>query len=449
MPDDTPPRPPLGQDGAPAGLKQAIAEQFSLQAAIGGPRGLAALFLEVVIPACAFTPTLRSLFFSLFQRNSGFVTTQTTILNATAGENHSHLTAIAASLALIAYAVTLLYLTGRLLYRLHRTRSLRQTSQPVTLTGEPLSIWQRCARIFAVHDAQLTTSAAISGPSTIGIRRRIVLLPPSVLADLPHEDLTAALAHEFAHMRRRDFAKNLLYELIALPIAWHPLLWLTRNRITETREMVCDELAAHATNGTTRYAHSLLRLAASFPRPTRAATPHTIGILDANILERRVMKLTRNHSISAASRRAAIFAAVALGIATCASAMSLRLEVPVNAILSTHAAAPAHPLIASGAQQPHGPIRISGGVAAGQIISKVNPVYPAEAKEQRIQGAVVLRAIIDENGAVQELTFVSGPPELQKSAIDAVKQWVYKPYLLNGNPTPVDTTITVNFSLTN
>ena len=161
------------------------------------------------------------------------------------------------------------------------------------------------------------------------------------------------------------------------------------------------------------------------------------------------MKLTRNHSISAASRRAAIVAAVALGIATCASAMSLRLEVPVNAILPAHAAAPAHELIASGAQQPHGPIRISGGVAAGQIISKVNPVYPAEAKEQRIQGAVVLRAIIDENGAVQELTFVSGPPELQKSAIDAVKQWVYKPYLLNGNPTPVDTTITVNFSLTN
>src|SRR6201996_9356917 len=81
---------------------------------------VAALLLEVVIPACAFTPTLRSLFFSLFQRNSGFVTTQTTILNATAGENHSHLTAIAASLALLAYAVTLLYLTGRLLYRLHR-----------------------------------------------------------------------------------------------------------------------------------------------------------------------------------------------------------------------------------------------------------------------------------------------------------------------------------------
>ena len=171
---------------------------------------VAALMLEVVLPACAFTPTLRSLLLSLFHSRSGFVTTQTTILNATVAENHSRLTAIAATLALLVYAIALLFVTGRLLYCLHRTCALRQTSQPVTLTGEPLFIWQRCTRIFAVHDAQLTTSAAISGPSTIGIRRRILLLPPPVLADLPHEDLTAALAHEFAHMRRRDFAKNLL-----------------------------------------------------------------------------------------------------------------------------------------------------------------------------------------------------------------------------------------------
>jgi len=86
---------------------------------------------------------------------------------------------------------------------------------------------------------------------------------------------------------------------------------------------------------------------------------------------------------------------------------------------------------------------------AGQIVSKVDPVYPQEAKARGIQGAVVLHAIIDAEGAVQELTVVSGPPELQKSAIDAVKQWVYKPFLLNGDPTTVDTTITVNFSLAN
>jgi TonB family protein len=86
---------------------------------------------------------------------------------------------------------------------------------------------------------------------------------------------------------------------------------------------------------------------------------------------------------------------------------------------------------------------------AGQIVTRVNPVYPQEAKEKGIQGAVVLHAIIGTDGTVQELTVISGPPELQASAIEAVKQWVYKPYLLNGDPKEVETTITVNFSLDN
>jgi TonB family protein len=413
---------------------------------------VAALLLEATLPACAFAPALRGLFLSLLQRDSGRITTQTTILNATAVDSTSHLAATIASAVFIAYIATLLYLTARLLYRLHRTRTLCN-AQPITLTGEALTVWQRCTRVFSVHDAHLATSAEIAGPSTIGIRRRIVLLPPTLLTNLSHEDLAAALAHEFAHMRRRDFAKNLLYQLIALPIAFHPLLWLTRLRIAESREMVCDELAARATQGTTRYAHSLLRLAATFSRPTPAATLHTIGILDANILERRVMTLNRKRPIAVTSRRIATAAVVLLGTATCATAMSLRLEIPGQAIIRTRTVLPAHaiiaPPIAPAAQQPNGPIRISGGVAAGQIISKVNPVYPPEAKEKGIQGTVVLHAIIGKDGTVQQLAVISGPPVLADSAIDAVKQWVYKPYLLNGDPTEVDTTITVNFSLEN
>ena len=331
---------------------------------------VAALLLETTLPACAFAPSLRSIFLSLMHTRSGHVTTQTTILNVTAVRDHSHLTAITASIVLIAYAATLLFVIGRLLYRLHRTRTLRHTAQLITLDGEPLSIWQRCTRIFAVHNAHVATSAEIAGPSTIGIRRRIVLLPPTLLTSLSHEDLAAALAHEFAHMSRRDFAKNLLYELIALPITWHPVFWFTRLRIAESREMVCDEIAAHATHGTTRYAHSLLRLAASFSRPTPATTLHAIGILDANILERRVMKLARNRS-TAATPAASPPPPSSFSAATCATAMSLRLEIPAPALAITHAAIPAHAILASGAQQPNGPIRVAGGVVAGQIISKL------------------------------------------------------------------------------
>jgi TonB family protein len=83
----------------------------------------------------------------------------------------------------------------------------------------------------------------------------------------------------------------------------------------------------------------------------------------------------------------------------------------------------------------------------GNLIARPDPVYPAEARAAGIQGSVLLRAIISKTGDIEDLKVVSGPKELTESAIDAVKQWKYKPYLLNGEPVEVDTTITVNYML--
>ena len=75
------------------------------------------------------------------------------------------------------------------------------------------------------------------------------------------------------------------------------------------------------------------------------------------------------------------------------------------------------------------------------------PVYPPLARQARIQGNVVLHAIIDKDGKVAQLEVISGHPLLVQSALDAVKQWRYKPTLLNGDPVEVDTTITVTFTM--
>jgi len=91
--------------------------------------------------------------------------------------------------------------------------------------------------------------------------------------------------------------------------------------------------------------------------------------------------------------------------------------------------------------------RVSTAVMQGQILQKVQPVYPQSAKENGIQGTVILHAIIGTDGHVERLEAISGPPELATAALDAVKQWTYKPYLLNGEPTEVDTTVVVNFNL--
>ena len=92
-------------------------------------------------------------------------------------------------------------------------------------------------------------------------------------------------------------------------------------------------------------------------------------------------------------------------------------------------------------------VRVSTGVATGLLIRKVAPTYPQLAKQARIQGQVVLRAEISKDGTIQNLQLISGHPMLAPAAIEAVKQWRYKPYLLNGEPVAVDTEVIVNFSL--
>jgi TonB family protein len=92
--------------------------------------------------------------------------------------------------------------------------------------------------------------------------------------------------------------------------------------------------------------------------------------------------------------------------------------------------------------------RLSGGVIAGAILTKVPPVYPVSAKQNHVSGTVILRAIIGRDGHIYSLRPMSAPDaDLTIAAIAAVRQWTYKPYLLNGFPTSVDTTITVNFNL--
>jgi TonB family protein len=81
-------------------------------------------------------------------------------------------------------------------------------------------------------------------------------------------------------------------------------------------------------------------------------------------------------------------------------------------------------------------------------IVKVPPVYPLEAKAENVQGTVALHALISKLGTIEALQVISGPPMLRAAALDAVKKWKYRPHLVNGEPVEVETTISVNFSLT-
>jgi protein TonB len=99
------------------------------------------------------------------------------------------------------------------------------------------------------------------------------------------------------------------------------------------------------------------------------------------------------------------------------------------------------------APKPPQRIRVGGNVQQANLVRQVKPPYPPLARQARIQGAVILEAVINRQGGVEQLRVISGHPLLVQAAMDAVRQWKYRPTLLNGEPVEVVTTITVNFNL--
>jgi periplasmic protein TonB len=98
-------------------------------------------------------------------------------------------------------------------------------------------------------------------------------------------------------------------------------------------------------------------------------------------------------------------------------------------------------------EKPTQPMKVSQGVMEAALITQVQPVYPSTARMMHLSGDVVLHAIIDKDGSVRQLQALSGNPILVQAALVAVRQWRYRPTMLSGEPTEVDTTITVHFVL--
>jgi protein TonB len=118
----------------------------------------------------------------------------------------------------------------------------------------------------------------------------------------------------------------------------------------------------------------------------------------------------------------------------------------IGGIISSSSNLAAVPTLSKSAAMPQR-VRVSQGVSKGLLVYHIEPPYPVLARQAHVQGTVVLTAFIDKEGMIQNLQLVSGHPLLAPAAIEAVKHWRYKPFLLNGQPVGVETTVTVNFNL--
>lgn len=402
-----------------------------------------ALILEAALPACDFQPGV------VWSRLSGLLSWHHRVTDGSVriilgpavvrGSGMMNLPSIVIGMILSAYLLTILFFALRMLWGIWTTQRMLHGSSPVVLGPEAERSWRRLAGFFSPgkdglqQRVRVAMSPLVSVPVTLGIFRHVLLFPPGLLSELSGEDLEVVLAHELSHVSRKDFVKNLIYGLLSLPVSYHPLLWATRSCIAESRELLCDDMAAESVEGRRNYARSLLRLAAMMSNPAPAGVFHAIGIFDANNFERRIMSLTKKPTPLKGSGR--ILTATACGliaVATCTSALALHLD--ANAPVE-HKAAPTRIKVKEDSLTP---------------VKKVQPVYPQEAKVEgkSLEGDVLLNVVINKAGKVESIRVAKGlRNDYDRSAIDAVRYWEWKPYLLNGQPIEVETQVKVVYSL--
>jgi beta-lactamase regulating signal transducer with metallopeptidase domain len=173
---------------------------------------------------------------------------------------------------------------SRGIYRVHRLRR-------DALLISPGDTGMAGSMIEPPHRVVLLESTAIDDPVTVGVFHPEIILPSKVIPVLDEPDFTAILAHEYAHIRRKDFLVHLLCQLTALPVAWHPGIQYLMSKISQTRELACDDYAAVRLGKRIVYARTLLRLA-SLCLQAPGSKAITLGIFDGDNLEARIMMLT-------------------------------------------------------------------------------------------------------------------------------------------------------------
>lgn len=191
----------------------------------------------------------------------------------------------------IFYALFFIYRLGTLCWSWQRTRILRQSVYEREIPRQMALVAARCRSALRLRNIPLLCSVKTAAPVTLGASQPLIILPETFFSTLQHDTLLSVLGHEMAHVSRRDYALNLIYEILSLPISFHPLVKLIKRQIATTREIACDELVTERLLEPKAYARAIVRMASEMVSP--AGRAFTLGIFDADNLEERIMKLTQ------------------------------------------------------------------------------------------------------------------------------------------------------------
>jgi beta-lactamase regulating signal transducer with metallopeptidase domain len=233
-------------------------------------------------------------------------------------------------------SVSLFYL-GFILYRAVRLyrgwQSLRATlreSGEAQIPPAMRTVVEQCHSLLGVRPVPILLSLEGKGPATLGIHNPVLVLPEWFFSQASEDELSSAVGHELAHIRRYDFLLNLVYELLILPISFHPAATLIKGRIDQTRELACDEIATECLSSRTQYARSLLSIAQSMATNQRrpVTVDYALGLFDTNTLEDRITNvLAKANRLRKTWARASALAASGLLITACLGVSGFSIQI--------------------------------------------------------------------------------------------------------------------------
>src|SRR5215217_5023592 len=234
------------------------------------------------------------------------------------------------------YFAFLLYSIFKLMQAWQTTRTIRRRATEIEPNDSVAEVIRRCELEFGTRAGSGTGSIRVFRsdtlpvPVTTGLFHPVIILPESLLREGNVDLLTSAIAHEFIHVARRDYLLNLIYELLFVPISFHPAAALLRRRVRETRELCCDELVAERILNAEVYARSLVKLAGSAPPLRRLSVTTTVGIADADILEARIMSLLKKPNLHTRWKKSLLIAVSLLLLVPCAAAAAFAMRFDVE-----------------------------------------------------------------------------------------------------------------------
>jgi beta-lactamase regulating signal transducer with metallopeptidase domain len=295
---------------------------------------LTTLFLCLTIPLLSAESWLGALIRHIFlpthpvnKIDSDSILSATQHTTPFASASHSAFSAFTpANVLLLLWAVAILFRALQIAFAYRRIVTITRLAHPPRTTSAQQLLRAATLRAASAGSFQILFSADISMPATTGIRTPIVLLPSAIVASASTEDLDALLAHEYAHIARKDFRQNLLYELIAIPLSYHPAMRGIFASISHTRELICDSMAASKTGDPVAYARSLVSLSELLLQPTTSTAP-ALGLFDGHKLEKRIMSLLNIASQPTRTRTATLaILSLAIFVPCCVAAASYTFQ---------------------------------------------------------------------------------------------------------------------------